>query len=97
MTENRVYTVSFSLIFAFPIACIIIRTVIRPILYGKVRTYTPHVEIVTEYIANSMCLAVLSAEVFSILFSAGLVKNIVVVFLAEGIILASLFFLGVRG
>lgn len=85
------------LIFAFPVACIIIRTMIRPILYRKVRTYTPHVEIVTEYIANSMCLAVLSAEVFSILFLAGLVKNIVVMFLAEGIILAILFFLGVRG
>lgn len=85
------------LIFAFPLACVFIRAFIRPILYSKARTYTPHIEIVTDYIANSKCLAVLSAEVFSILLSAVLVKNIVVVFLAEGIILASLFFLGVRG
>lgn len=84
-------------IFMFPIACIFIRTILRPILYGKLQIYTPYVEMVTDYIANSMCLVVLSVEVFSILFIIGLVKNIVIVLLIEGIILACLLFKGVRG
>lgn len=68
-------------IFAFPIACILIRTILRPILYSKLQIYTPHVAMVTEYIANSMCLVALSVEIFSILFLVGLVKNIVIVLL----------------
>ena len=84
-------------IFTFPIACILIRTILRPILYGKLQIYTPYVEMVTDYIANSICLVVLSVEIFSILFLVGLVKNIVIILLIEGIILASLLFMGVRG
>ena len=84
-------------IFAFPIACILIRTILRPILYSKLQIYTPHVAMVTEYIANSMCLVALSVEIFSILFLVGLVKNIVIVLLIEGIILANLLFMGLRG
>lgn len=84
-------------IFAFPIACILIRTILRPILYGKLRIYTPYVKMVTEYVVNSMCLVTLSVELFSILFLVGLVKNIVIILLIEGIILASLLFMGVRG
>lgn len=89
--------VSKYFIFVFPIACIFIRTILRPILYGKLQIYAPCVEIVTEYIANSMCLVVLSVEVFSILFVIGLVKNIVIVLFIEGVILAYLLFMGVRG
>lgn len=88
--------VSKYFIFAYPIACILIRTVLRPILYGRLQMYTPHAEIVTEYTANFMSLAVLSAEIFSILFLAGLVNNIVIVLLIEGVIFASLLFSGLR-
>lgn len=52
---------------------------------------------VTEYIANSICLVVVSVEIFAILFLVGLVKNIVIILLIEGIILASLLFMGVGG
>lgn len=54
--------------------------------------YAPHVEIVTEYIANSMSLVVLSVEIFSTLFLVGLVNNIVIVLLIEGVILTILLF-----
>lgn len=83
-------------IFAFPIACVLIRIVLKPILYSKLQTYTPYVEMLTEYVANSICLVALSVEIFSILFVIGLVKNIVIVLLIEGIILASLLFMGMR-
>lgn len=84
-------------IFSYPIACILIRTILRPILYGKLQIYTPYVEMTTEYIANSICLVVLSAEIFSILFLVGLIKNIAIILFIEGIILARLLFIGMWG
>lgn len=84
-------------IFAFPVANVLIRFVLRPIIYGKLHTYTPFGKMLTDYLTNSMCLVVVSVEVFSILFMVGLVKNIVVVLFVETIILAGLFFMGVQG
>lgn len=83
-------------IFAFPIACVLIRFVLRPILYGKLRMYTSYVEMMTDYVSNSLCLVVLSIEVFSILFIVGLVKNIAFVLVAEAVIFLSLMFIGAR-
>jgi len=81
-------------IFAFPIANVLIRFALRPIIYGKLQMYTPFGKILTEYLTNSICLVALSVEVFSILFIMGLVKNIVVVLFVETAILIGLFFNG---
>ncbi len=83
-------------IFVFPIACVFIRYIIRPILYSKLQTNTLYAEMMTDYASNSLCLAVLSVEVFSILFVMGLVKNIVVVLVVEAMILFGLLLIGVR-
>ncbi len=82
-------------IFIYPAACVIIRFVLRPILYDKLQKYTLYFELLTEYLSNSMCMVVLSVEVFSVLFVVELVKNIVVILVAEAIILAGLLFMGV--
>lgn len=92
--------VSKYFIFAFPTACVLIRSVLQPIMYGKLQLYivhTTYTEMVTKYVINSMCLVVLSVEIFLLLFVIGFVKNIVIMLLIEGIILAGLLFKGIRG
>ena len=80
-------------IFAYPIACIVIRMLLRPILYSKLASRellsTHHIsgELITEYLSNYICFIALSAEVFSILFVYGLVKSILVVLAVDTAVL----------
>ena len=83
-------------IFAFPIVCVLIRYIIRPMLYSKLKANTSFAEMKTEYVSNSLCFVALSVEVFTILFVVGFVKNIVVVLVAEAMILLGLLFIGME-
>lgn len=82
-------------IFAFPLACIIIRILLRPILYVKLAMHGIHGEIITEYLINYICFIALSAEVFSILFTYGLVKSILAVLIVDTVVLISILILGI--
>ena len=77
-------------IFAYPVACIVIRYLIRPLIYAKVQMSNHYGEIITEYLSNYMCFVALSAEAFSILFIYGVVKNIVAVLLVDTVVLIGL-------
>lgn len=46
--------------------------------YVKLQMNSYYGEIITEYLTNYMCFIVLSIESFSILFTFGVVKNIVI-------------------
>lgn len=77
-------------IFAYPVACIVIRYLIRPLIYAKVQMSNHYGEIITEYLSNYMCFVALSAEAFFILFIYGVVKNIVAVLLVDTVVLIGL-------
>ena len=74
-------------IFVYPLACIIVRLLIRPVIYAKLCMRFPYGELITEYLSNYICFIALSLELFSILFVFGLVKSVVTVLLADTIVL----------
>ena len=82
-------------IFAYPIVCIVIRYLLKPFIYVKLQMNNYYSEIITEYLTNYMCFVALSAEVFSILFIYGVIKNIVVVLLVDTVVLIGLLMLGI--
>lgn len=82
-------------IFAYPVACIVIRYLLKPFIYAKLQMNNHYGEIITEYLTNYMCFIVLSAEVFSILFIYGVVKNIVAVLFVDTAVLIGLLIAGV--
>lgn len=55
-------------IFAFPAACIIIRFALRPFLWRWLKIHVADSDSITDYIANSLCFAALSIEIFIILY-----------------------------
>ena len=65
-------------IFICPVICIIIRYLLKPFIYAKLQMNNYYGEIITEYLTNYMCFIVLSVEIFSILFTFGAVKSVVV-------------------
>ncbi|HIV12150.1 MAG TPA: MerR family transcriptional regulator [Candidatus Pullilachnospira stercoravium] len=81
-------------IFAYPAVCIVIRYLIRPVIYAKLRMNNRYEEIIAEYLSNYMCFIVLSAEVFSVLFIYGVVKNIVAVLAVDTAVFIGLLIAG---
>ena len=81
-------------IFAYPAVCIVIRYLIRPVIYAKLRMNNSYEEIIAEYLSNYMCFIVLSAEVFSVLFIYGVVKNIVAVLAVDTAVFIGLLIAG---
>lgn len=82
-------------IFAYPVVCIAIRYLLRPLIYAKLQMNNRYSEIMTEYLTNYMCFIALSVEVFSILFIYDMVKNIVVVLFLDTAVLIGLLIAGV--
>lgn len=81
-------------IFAYPAVCIAIRYLLRLLLYAKMQIYNQYGEAITEYLTNYLCFIALSAEIFSILFVYGIVKNIVSVLLVDTVVLIGLLIAG---
>lgn len=55
-------------IFVYPLACICIRVLLRPVIYVRFLMNYIYGELITEYLSNYLCFIALSVEVFSILF-----------------------------
>ncbi len=64
-------------IFVCPVICVILRYLLKPFICAKLRMNNYYGEIITEYLTNYMCFIVLSIEIFSILFTFGVVKSVV--------------------
>lgn len=85
-------------IFAYPIACILIRYLLKPFICAKLQMnnhYNEINEIITEYLMNYMCFVALSAEIFSILFIFGVMKNIAAVLIVDTAVLIGLLTAGI--
>ena len=95
---NHGIAVSFmdkKIIFAYPLACIVIRILLRPVIYVKFFINYPHGEPITEYLSNYVCFIALSVELFSILFVYGLVKNVVTLLLVDTAVLIGILLIAV--
>ena len=82
-------------IFAYPAVCIAIRYLLRPVIRVKLQMNYAYGEIVTEYLTNYLCFIALSAEVFSILFTCGMVENVVTVLFVDTVVLIGMLVVGV--
>ena len=81
-------------IFICPVICIIIRYLLKPFIYAKLQMNNYYGEIITEYLTNYMCFIVLSVEIFSILFTFGVVKGVVVLLFMDTAIFIGLLVVG---
>lgn len=81
-------------IFICPVICIIIRYLLKPFIYAKLQMNNYYGDIITEYLTNYMCFIVSSVEIFSILFTFGAVKNIVVLLFVNTVVFIGLLVVG---
>lgn len=81
-------------IFIYPVACIIVRYLLKPLIYAKVQMNNYYGEIITEYLTNYMCFIALSVEIFSILFTFGVVKSIVILLFVNTVVFIALLIVG---
>ena len=81
-------------IFICPVICIIIRYLLKPFIYVKLQMNNYYGDIITEYLTNYMCFIVLSVEIFSILFTFGVVKSVVVLLFVNTAVFMGLLVVG---
>lgn len=82
-------------IFAYPLACVAIRFLLRPVIREGLATRGIHGGFITEYLLNYLCFIALSIEVFSILFIYGLAKNVLMVLIVDTIVLIGILIVGI--
>lgn len=82
-------------IFVYPLVCIIIRVLLRPVIYVRLLMNHPYGELITEYLSNYLCFIALSVELFSILFVLELVKSVVAVLLVDTVVLIGILIAGI--
>lgn len=63
-------------IFAFPVACIIIKYVLRPFIWRWLKINIIDSDSLTDYITNYLCFIGLSIEIFIILYVYEIVRNV---------------------
>lgn len=80
-------------IFVYPLACICIRMLLRPVIYVRFLMNYIYGELITEYLSNYLCFIALSVEVFSIMFVYGLIKSVVTVLLVDTVVLIGILFI----
>lgn len=95
--DNGIVTslVDKKFIFVYPLACIMIRILLRPVIYVRLLINYPYGELITEYLSNYLCFIALSVELFSILFVCGLVKSVVAVLLVDTVALIGILLAGI--
>ena len=81
-------------IFAYPLSCVMIRFLLRPVIYVKFLRNFPHGELIKEYISNYLCFVALSLELFTILFVYGALKNVAAVLLVDTAALIGILIVG---
>jgi len=80
-------SVSKIFIFAYPAACILLRILIRPLLYRRLQKGTLlYHDILAAYLTNFLCFVALSIEAFSVLYVYGIVEHVTTLLLADAII-----------
>lgn len=92
---QAVSTAAKVFIFAYPVACVVIRLFCRAYFRWKLRLSDSHMnDVISDYLTNFLCFVALSAEAFSILFVYGYVKNIVPLLFVDTAVLIGLLIIG---
>lgn len=81
-------------IFAYPLACVLLRVLLRPVLHKRLALRFPFGEMAGEYLTNYLCFIALSLELFTVLFLYGLAKSVTAVLAADTAVLLGMLALG---
>lgn len=82
-------------IFAYPAVCMLIRMLLRPIISNWLyRHFLLANEIFTDYVVNALCFVFLSLEIFAILYTMEIMRNVLVILAVDGIVFLGVFVLG---
>ena len=82
-------------IFAFPVACIIVRFVLRPFIWRWLKMNIIDSKPVTDYITNYLCFIALSVELFIIFYTKKMVEHVTVILFVDTFILIGLLFMAI--
>ncbi len=77
-------------IFAFPIACLIIKFLLRPYIWRWLGKNMMASDSVTDYVTNYLCFIALSIEIFTILYVQGIAKHVTVILFVDTFVLIGL-------
>lgn len=84
-------------IFAYPGGCLVVRPLFKIIFRWKMGLKYGRVNgMIADYLTNSLCFILLSAEIFCLLFMGGYVKNAGLMFALDGLILMGGLVIGLR-
>ena len=82
-------------IFAFPVACAIIRFALRPCIWRWLKVNSIGSDSVTDYITNYLCFIALSVEMFIILYVNEIMKHVTVILFLDTFVFIGLLFMAV--
>ena len=73
-------------IFAFPAACIITRSILRPFIWRWIKINRIESDLVTDYITNYLCFMALSVQIFILLFVKGRIKHVTILLFLDTVV-----------
>lgn len=82
-------------IFAFPVACVMIRFVLHPFIWRWLKINIIDSESVADYITNYLCFIALSVEIFIILYVKEMVKHVTLILFVDTFVLIGLLLIAV--
>ncbi len=80
------------MIFAYPTVCIVIRFLLRPLIWRWLQIRGYYSDAIADYLSNYLCFVAVSVEVFTLFYIYGITTNIVFLLLADTVI-----FMGMLG
>ena len=81
-------------IFAYPVICVVIRLLLRPLIERWLKQHALYSDTITNYVTNFLCFIVVSVEIFMILFVKGIAKNVTTILLTDTVVLIGLLLIG---
>lgn len=82
-------------IFAFPVACFIVRYLLHPFIWRWLKLNIIDSEPITNYITNYLCFIVLTTEIFIILYVNEIMRHVTVILFIDTFLLIGLLFISI--
>lgn len=81
-------------IFVYPAACMVLRFILKPVIWRWLWVRGIYSESIADYIINVMCFTIFSVECFTVLMVFGIVKHVTVVLAVDAVIFMGMLVLG---
>lgn len=83
-------------IFAYPLACVVVRFLLRPFIGRRLGDRLHCGEALCDYVTNYLCFLALSVQAFTLLYVNGLARHVAAVLWADTIVLIGILLIGGR-